>query len=166
MSFWGRAFSIRSEVINWYLTFSCLNNSNEQTLCFHDLINKLTFKDNTNSYGLTLFICGGPCRLSSFTLCSGDLIFILVYSVWNILIRLYLYHYLINIVNIKILSLNFFSKTTLVVYYNTKPGMNQNMTENSRSEPVVVSGSLSWYSGIREYHFCGRNQFSRHPNLS
>ena len=31
---------------------------------------------NTASYCFTLFICGGPCHLSSFKQCSGDLIFL------------------------------------------------------------------------------------------
>ena len=45
--------------------------------------NKLTLEDNTVSYHFTLFICGGPCHLSSFKLRSGDLVFLwewLVYS--------------------------------------------------------------------------------------
>ena len=49
------------------------------TLCFHDWI-KLTLKDHT----FMLFMCGGPCHVSSFTQCSGDLTFLweqLVYSV-------------------------------------------------------------------------------------
>ena len=32
--------------------------------------------DNTVSYCFTLFICGGPCHLSSFKQCSGDLTYI------------------------------------------------------------------------------------------
>ena len=52
-------------------------------------INKLTSKDNTISYCFTLFTCGGPCRLSSFKQCSGDLIFLwelLVYSLEFVLL--------------------------------------------------------------------------------
>ena len=84
------------------------------SLCFHDLtnwINKLNLKDNRVSYCFNLFICGGPCHLSSFQQCSLDLIFLweqLVYSV----MEKSLYDFLINIVKIKILKLNFFSKTT------------------------------------------------------
>ena len=61
-------------------------------LSFCDKINKLTLKDSTISYSFTLFIFGGPYHLSSFTV-PRDVIL------------------LINI-NIKIISLNFFSKTT------------------------------------------------------
>ena len=45
---------------------------------------KLTLKGNAISSCFTLFICGGPCHLSSFDQCSGDQIFLLgqlVYSV-------------------------------------------------------------------------------------
>ena len=61
-----------------------LNKLNEQTLCFHDWINRPTLKDNTASCCCTLLICGGPCHLSSFQQCFGHLIFVweqLVYSV-------------------------------------------------------------------------------------
>ena len=44
-----------------------LDKLNKQTLCFHDRINKPTLKDNTIPF--TLFICGGPCHLSSFKQC-------------------------------------------------------------------------------------------------
>ena len=47
-------------------------------------MNKLTLKDKTVSYYFTVFICGGPCHLSSLKQCSGDLIYSreqLVYSV-------------------------------------------------------------------------------------
>ena len=58
------------------LFFLCLNKLNKLS-CFHDRINKLTLKDNTVSYCFSLFICGGPCHLSGFKRCSGDLIFTL-----------------------------------------------------------------------------------------
>ena len=47
------------------------------------------------------------CQLSSFKQCSADLIF-----PWEQLVSFSLYYYLIIIVNIKILSLNFFYKAT------------------------------------------------------
>ena len=82
---------------------------NEQTLfVFHELINSiiinLTIKDISVSNSFTLFKCGGPCHLSSFKQCCGDLIFLreqLVYSVMGKNIFLRLYHYFINNVNIK-----------------------------------------------------------------
>ena len=70
-------------------------------------LNKLTLKDTTVSYCFILFLCGGPCHLQTV---FWDLIFLweqLVYSVY----KMFLID-LINIVNIKILSSNFFSKTT------------------------------------------------------
>ena len=57
----------------------CLNKLNNTTLVAflseQTEINKLTLKDNTVSYCFTSFKCGGPCHLSSFTQCSGNLIF-------------------------------------------------------------------------------------------
>ena len=38
-------------------------------------MNKLTLKDNTISHCFTLFIFGGPCHLSSFRQCYGNIIF-------------------------------------------------------------------------------------------
>ena len=52
----------------------------------------------TISY-FSLFICGGPCHCSSFKQCSGELIFI-----WKKLMEKN-NNYLIEIVNIKVLSL-------------------------------------------------------------
>ena len=75
---------------NFFFTYRlfCLIRLNEQTLCFHDRINKwankLTLKDKRVSNCFTLFICGGPCHLLSFKQYSGDLISLweqLVYSV-------------------------------------------------------------------------------------
>ena len=71
---------------------------------------KLTLMDKTITYCFALFIFGGPCHLSSFTQCFGDLIFVreqLVYSVMEEYIIHILYDYLIDIVNMKILSLGF-----------------------------------------------------------
>ena len=81
--------------IDWL--FLCLNKLNKQTL----------LRDTTTWYCLTLFICGGPCHLPSFKQCPGGLREQLVYSV-----MLSSFDHLINILNLKILSLNFFSKTT------------------------------------------------------
>ena len=67
----------------------------------------LTLKNNTASYCFALFTCGGPCHLSSFPQCSGDLIFLweqLVYSGTDKINVISLYYYLINTVNIRILS--------------------------------------------------------------
>ena len=57
----------------------------KQTLfVLHVWINKLTLKHNTFSCCFTLFICGGPCLLSSLNKCSRDLIsdslFHIIYS--------------------------------------------------------------------------------------
>ena len=60
--------------------------------------NKLTLKDNTISCCLILLICGGPCHRSVYLFSYGEN----TYFSW--------YHQVIDIVNIKILSLNFFSK--------------------------------------------------------
>ena len=59
------------------------------------------FKDNAVSYCFNLLVCGGPCHLSSFKQCSGDLILL-----WEQLVYLSrgvsLCYYLINIVNITV----------------------------------------------------------------
>ena len=63
------------------LMFICINTFNKQTLSFHDWIswiNKLTLKDKTVSYCLTLLISGRPCHLSSINQCSWDILFIQV----------------------------------------------------------------------------------------
>ena len=55
------------------------NKLNKQSLLFSRLnkLNKQTeLKDNTISYCFSLYICGGPCHLSSFKQCSGDRIFL------------------------------------------------------------------------------------------
>ena len=91
-------------VLGWsYYFFFFMPEQTKQTnsLCFHDWINKLTLKDNTILYSFiyTLFICGGPCHLSSFIECSGDLIFHWEQLVYSVLEKS-LYYSLINIVNI------------------------------------------------------------------
>ena len=48
-------------------------NSEERDL--HYSTDKLTLKNNTISYCFTLFIFGGPCHISRYKQCSGDLIF-------------------------------------------------------------------------------------------
>ena len=58
---------------------------------------------------LFYFVCGGPCQFSSFKQSSGTL-FSPEYSLFVHFLSFY--YYLINIVNITILSLNFFSKMT------------------------------------------------------
>ena len=63
-------------------------------LPFHDWINwisKLTLKDETVSYCLTFFICGGPCHLSSLKQCSGDLIFLWEQLVYSVMKNKYIY---------------------------------------------------------------------------
>ena len=60
----------------------------KKTFGFHDCINwmnKLTLKDNTVSYCFALFICGGPCHLSSFKQCSGNLISLWEQTVWSVM---------------------------------------------------------------------------------
>ena len=77
------------------------------SLCFHEWINwinKLTLDCNTVSHCFTLITWGRPCHLSSFKLCSGDLI-----SLWEQLVNqlgkrsvfLSLYYCIINTVNTK-----------------------------------------------------------------
>ena len=79
---------------------------NIQTICFHDCINKLT-KHTTMSFYFTVFICGSNSALR--TLFSSEKGFT---QLWKKYLFLSLYYYLINIVNKKIRSLNFYSKTT------------------------------------------------------
>ena len=69
---WGRHFKSEEKAFHGLILLLCLD---KQTLiCFLDWINKPTLrKDNTVSCCLTLFTCGGPCHLSSFKQCSGDL---------------------------------------------------------------------------------------------
>ena len=84
MQFLGKKFNFIF-FIDWF--FMDKQTKSPNSLRFHDWINwinKLTLKDDTVSYGMTLFICGGPCLLSSIRLSSGDLIFLweqLAYSV-------------------------------------------------------------------------------------
>ena len=84
----------------------------------------MILEDDNIWYCFTLFICGGPCHISIFKQRFGDIIFL-----WEQFIQLLnkigkewkrkekkkvivILMYLINIVNIKIPSLNFFSETT------------------------------------------------------
>ena len=105
--------SVSSTSLKWgnFFRFSLFSWLSEQT----DL------KGQHHLYPLTVFICGGPCHLSSFKQCSGDLnssensLFI---QCWNEYVRLSFNHYLINTVNIKILSLNSFSKPTRCPFNN------------------------------------------------
>ena len=81
--------------------------------CYHDWINKLTWKDNTISYCFILLICGGPCHLANFKQYFGDLIFLLEQLVYSAIENKYFFNYfLINILSVNILSFNFFFKTT------------------------------------------------------
>ena len=63
-----------------------------------------------------VYMCGGPCHLPSFKQCSGTLfssensLFYAVMEKINIPEFVLLYY--VNIINIKNLHLNFFSKTT------------------------------------------------------
>ena len=86
--------------------FSELNKLNKQTLLFfsfHDWmnrINKLTLKDDTISCCFTLFICGGPCHLSSSHLASNCVLGTLFSSENRLFIqrgKFSLYYYLIYI---------------------------------------------------------------------
>ena len=98
---------------------------NKGRLHFHgwiNCVNKLTLNDGAVSYIFTLFIRGGPCHVSSFKQCSGDLIILweqLVYSfvccgeVW---IFLSVYYYLINIVHL----LQFLLQSNMVPLKNSK----------------------------------------------
>ena len=52
-----------------------VNKPNKQTLCSRDWKNKLTLKRRISNC-FTSVICGGPCHLSSFKQCSGDLIYL------------------------------------------------------------------------------------------
>ena len=95
--------------------FLCLIKLNKQTLHIQkwmNWINKLTIKDKAISYCFTLFISGRPCHLSSFKHCSGTL-----FSSKNSLFIRWWKKININIVNMKILSLNFYFKTTLCLFY-------------------------------------------------
>ena len=64
---------------------------------------------NAISSSFPLFTCGGPRHLSRSKQFSGGLIFL-----WEQLVMIFMssYYYLMNILNIKILSLNFLPKTT------------------------------------------------------
>ena len=91
--------------------------SSEQTestncLCLHDWINRnkeTDLKEQHDVYCFTLFLCGGPCHLSSFKQCSGALFssenssFI---NLWKQYIFLSLYSLVINI-EFEILLQNF-----------------------------------------------------------
>ena len=65
---WGQKVSSEEKDIDhWF--YLCLNKMikiKSKSPSLHNWINKLTLKDNTISYSFTLFICGGPCHLSSF----------------------------------------------------------------------------------------------------
>ena len=72
--------------------------------CLNKLNNQIDLKDNKTSNCLTLFICGGPCHLSSFKQCSGTLFSSensLFIQLWGKQTFLSLYHYFIKFVNIK-----------------------------------------------------------------
>ena len=89
--------------------FNALTNKINKLSDWIKWINKLSSKAKTITFCFTLFICGGPCHLSCIKQCTGDLIFLseqLVYSIMGKKMSLSLYYYLINIVNITILSLN------------------------------------------------------------
>ena len=68
------------------------------------IINKLTLKDNAITYLFTLFTCGGPCHLFWFQ-CSGDFIFLLTTASFFSDGLSSVYYYLIDIVNLKNLPL-------------------------------------------------------------
>ena len=94
---WGRNFNQKRKF--FIDRFSYINKLNKQT----------------NSQCFTLIICGGPCHLSSFKQCSGDFIFQqLVYSVTEKIkyIWVCIFTSLIYFAILKVLSLNFFFKTT------------------------------------------------------
>ena len=68
---------------------------------------------NTISFCLTLLKCGGPCHLSSFKQCSGDLIFLQEQFVHSVMGKINISEFvllilILNTVNIKILRWNFF----------------------------------------------------------
>ena len=77
----------------WFLSccisFSCLLSLSS----WLNKLNKQTDLKERHKYCFTLFICGGPCHLSSFTQCSGTFV-----SSENSS----LYYYLINIVKTKL----------------------------------------------------------------
>ena len=108
MWFSGRHFNQKANIIiDWFVT----PEQTKQTafLYFQGWINKLTLKDNTILYFLNLFIFCRPYHLPSFKQCSRDPIFHwqqLVYSVMEKKKNL-CYHF-ISIINIIILSLNFY----------------------------------------------------------
>ena len=92
--------SIRRENLHWLISF-CLNKLNK--LLFRDRINKLTLKNKTIIL-FALFICGGPCHLSSFNV-QGTL-----FSSENSSSYPSLYYYLINIVSKTMCPFNLFHK--------------------------------------------------------
>ena len=65
----GNHFYSEEKDLHWRIIILCSYPSTSKT-------DKLTIKDNTISDGFTLFICGGPCHLSSFKQCSRNFIFL------------------------------------------------------------------------------------------
>ena len=69
--------------------------------------------DNTISYYFTLLICGGPCQLPSFKQCSWTLFPLRTACSHGKKFICQNWHCdLMNMIRIKILSLNLFSKAT------------------------------------------------------
>ena len=116
-----------------------------------NLINILTLKNNTTSYCFTLFICGRSCHLWSFKQCSG-LYFILrapcLFQLWRkwLLLCLCYYYYIINTVNIIILSLNYFSKTT---WCPNKGLLIKVFRDLSIHQPLRTNIKVLWYSVMK-----------------
>ena len=73
----------------------------------NNLNKQIDFKEQRNFYCFTLFICGGPCHLSSYKQCSGTLSSAEI-SLYYSLVEKSLFYYIIINTNILV----FFSKTT------------------------------------------------------
>ena len=114
---------------------------------FNDWINKLTVKDNIISYYFSLLMCGGPCHLSSFKQCSGTLLKSLFMQFGKGKYFMNFCSYLIFIVNINILSLNYFSKTTQCPFKCFNPWF-------EKFDLVEAAKSPNFHKVMQREHIC------------
>lgn len=117
----------------------------------------------------TLFIYGGLCHLSSLKQCSVNLIF-LVYSLIDIEQKdayfLSLYYYRIDIVNMNILSFDFFPKTSWRPFkFTVSVQFIQSNSDVASSRPYVITVS-ELAAQLKLMYPIGRLRHCKHVALS